>query len=89
MTAAAGNKRKVDLVTGLDVFRMRASLTFCPASAIRCVVHMMHACSTTGASAYHLVDEGGKRPVWRCNLTGNSNYLLNKYFFSVLRDSIA
>lgn len=89
VTAGVGNKRKVDPVTGLDMFRMRTSLTFFPASAIRCVVHMMHACSTTGTSACRLVDEGSKRPVWRCNLTGNPNYLLNKYFHSVLRDSIA
>lgn len=42
VTAGVGNRRKVDPVTGLDEFRMRQTLTFYPASAIRCVLHMIH-----------------------------------------------
>lgn len=89
VTAGVGNKRKVDPVTGLAEFRMRQALTFYPASAIRCVVHMMHACTTTGASACGLGREGGTRTMWRCTVHKNSTYLLNKYFHSVGRDSIA
>ncbi|CAN0258856.1 unnamed protein product [Scytosiphon promiscuus] len=89
VTAGVGHKTKVDPVTGLDEFRMRTGLTFYPASAIRRVVHMMHYCPTTGASACGLRDRAGGKRVWRCTLLNGSTYLLNKYFHSVGRDSIA
>lgn len=89
VTAATGNRRKVDPVTGLDEFRMRTGLTFYPASAIRCVVHMMHACPIAGRSPCGLHGEAGSKRVWRCILQNTSTFLLNKYFHSVGRDSIA
>ena len=89
VTAGVGQQRKVDPITGFDEFRMRSGLTFYPASAIRCVVHMMHSCPTTGASACGLDGEAGCKRVWRCKLLHSSTFLLNKYFHSVGRDSIA
>ena len=89
MTAGIGNTRKVDSATGLDEFRMRQALSFYPASAIRCVVHMMHSCRYSGTSARGLVNEGNKRPAWRCTLLPGSTFVLNKYFHSVVRNSIA
>ncbi|CAM9154903.1 unnamed protein product, partial [Hapterophycus canaliculatus] len=89
VTAGVGTRRKVDTVTGLDEFKMRRTLTFYPACAIRRVVHMMHSCPATGASACGLVEEGNKRPIWRCISLAGSTYLLNKYFHCVGRDSIA
>ena len=68
---------------------MRRTITFYPASAIRRVVHMMHACPTSGSSVCGPVDvDGGKRQKWRCKLMGNSSYVLNKYFHHVGRDSV-
>ena len=68
---------------------MRQALSFYPASAIRCVVHMMHSCRYSGASACGLVNEGNKRAAWRCTLLPGSTFVLNKYFHSVVRNSIA
>ena len=84
-----GNSRKVDLITRLDEFKMRRTITFYPASAIRRVVHMMHSCPTTGASACGLVSDGGRRPIWRCQLLEGFTYTLNKFVHSIGRDSIA
>lgn len=89
VTAGVGNRRKVDLATGLDEFKMRQKLSFFPASAIRRVMHMMHCCPTSGASACGLVREGCHQPRWQCTQLSSSSYLLNKYFHSVGRDSIA
>ena len=76
-------------MTGCDVFTLRRKLSFYPASAIRRVVHMVHSCPASGASACGLVSEGGKRAVWRCILPHGVQYLLNKYFHSFGRDPIA
>ncbi len=89
VTSGVGNARKVDAATGLDQFRMRQTLSFYPASNILRVVHMMHACPTRGQSACGLIKSGGDRATWRCKTHPTSAYVLNKYFHSVGRDSIA
>lgn len=88
VTAGVGNSPQLHHATGLAEFKMRQTLTFFPASAVRRVVHMMHACPTSGESACGLVRAGGKRPKWQCKLRGTSTYLFNKYFHSPGRDSI-
>ncbi|CAM9108342.1 unnamed protein product, partial [Pylaiella littoralis] len=65
VTAGVGNRRKVDAATRLNEFEMRQKLTFFPALAIRRVMHVMHACPTSGGGACGLVVEGRKRPRWR------------------------
>ena len=52
-------------------------------------LHMMHSCRCSGASACGLVKEGNKRPAWRYTLLPGSTFVLNKYFHSVVRNSIA
>ncbi|CAB1121590.1 unnamed protein product [Ectocarpus sp. CCAP 1310/34] len=86
VTAGVGNNLQLHHTTGLAEFKMRHTLTFYPTPAIRRVVHMMHACPTSGESACGLVRESKRQ--WRCNLLGTSTYLLNKYFHSPGRDSI-
>ena len=78
--AGTGQQRRVDPVTGCDVFILRKKLTFYPVSAIRRVEHMVHNCPTRGANPCRLVRENGKRGV---------QYLLNKNFHSFRRDPIA
>ena len=88
VTAGVGNSLTTHHATGLAEFKMRQTLTFYPASAIRRVVHTMHACPTSGESACGLVRENGKRPRWRCKLLGTSTYLLNRFFHGSRRDPI-
>ena len=88
VTAGVGARRKVDHATGVDEFKMRRALSFYPASAIRCVVYMMHACPTSGASACGLVRSRGKRPKWKCKISANSSCVLNKYFHNPLSDAV-
>ena len=88
VTAGVGASRKVDHATGLDEFKMWRALTFYPASAIRCVVHMMHACHTSGASACGVLHDRRKRPKLRCKILGNASYVLNKYFHNPLSDVV-
>ena len=68
VTAERGHSRKVDTATGCDVFTLRKVSSFYPVSAILLVVHIVHACPTSGASPCGLVREHGKKAVWRCAL---------------------
>lgn len=86
VTAGVGNNLQLHHATGLAEFKMRHTLTFYPTPAIRRVVHMMHACPTSGESACGLVRESKRQ--WRCKRLGTSTYLLNKYFHSPGRDTI-
>lgn len=88
VTAGSGHQRKVDPVTGFDVFHLRSTLSFFPVQFVRRAVHMVHQCPTSGDSACGLVGEGGKRKVWKCKLGKGSSYLLNKYFHSIARDPL-
>lgn len=89
VTAGTGHRRKVDPATGCDVFILRRTLTFYPVSAIRCVVHMVHSCPTSGEFACGLRSQGGKKAVWRCIPRHGAQYILNKYFHSFGRDPIS
>ncbi|CAN0424840.1 unnamed protein product [Laminaria digitata] len=88
VTAGKGHSRKVDPATGCDVFTLRRAYSFYPVSAILRVVHMVHACPTSGEFACGLVREDGRKAVWRCALHHGGQYLLNKYFHSLGRDPI-
>jgi len=87
-TAGRGNERKVNAATGCDVFYLRKSVKFFPASCIRSMVHMVHACTATGTSSCGLIREEGKSG-WRCTATQGAHYLLNKYFHSFGRGPVA
>lgn len=86
VTTGRGQARKVDTATGCDMFVLRKTFTFFPASCIRSMVHMVHACANSGASSCGLVRGEGRKQAWRCNGAENRRYLLNKYFHSFGRD---
>ncbi|CAB1109608.1 unnamed protein product [Ectocarpus sp. CCAP 1310/34] len=77
VTVGMGQGRKVNYPTGCDVFYLRRSVQFFHASGIRSMVHMMHACATTGASSCCLLRGEGKKDEWRCTPTQSAHYLLN------------
>lgn len=89
VTAGKSHSRKVDTATGCDVFTLWKAYSFYPVSAILRVVHIVHACLTTGGFTCGLVREVGKKAVWRCDLRDGMQYMLNKYFHSLGRASIA
>ena len=89
VTAGRGQARKVDTATGCDMFVLRKSFTLFPASCIRSMVHMVHACSSNGVSSCGLVREEGQHDVWRCTTSEPRRYLLNRYFHSFGREPIA
>lgn len=90
VTAGTGHQRKVDPVTGFDVFHLRNTLSFFPVQALRRTVHIVHQCPTSRAStSCGLVSGSKKRQDWRCRLGKQSSYLLNKYFHSIARDPYA
>lgn len=88
VTAGAGHRRKVDPATSCDAFTLRRTITFYPASAIRCVVQMVYSCPSSGEFACGLGNQGGKKAVWRCTLRHGTQCILNKYFHSFGREPI-
>ena len=87
VTAGTGHQRKVDPVTGFDVFHLRSTLSFFPVQAVRRTVQLVHQCPASRASAScGLVSGSKKRQDWRCKLGKTSSYLLNRFFHSIARD---
>lgn len=82
VTAGTGRLRMTDAATGHPVMRLRDTLSFFPAEAIRRVVQMHHACAVGGGCK--AVSEEGKAPVWRHKLSPGDNFLYNEHFHSVL-----
>jgi len=79
-SAAVGQGTMRDAATGHPVMRLRDSLSFFPAEAIRRVVQMYHAC----ASGCKAASENNKAPVWKHKLSPGDNFLYNEHFHSVL-----
>lgn len=88
VTAGRRHTRKVDSATGCDVFSLRNTLSFYPASFIRRVVHMVHQCNSRGTSSCGLVRGGEKVAQWRCRVERGDTYLLNRYFHALGRDPV-
>lgn len=88
VTAARGNGRMVDPGTGCDVFKLRKTVKYFPASSIRSMVHMVHLCVSSGASPCGLVRKNDVLE-WQCSIQDGSRYLLNKCFHSFGRGPIA
>ena len=89
VSSGVGNTRKTDPSTGCDVFTLRQTISFFPASAIRSTVHMVHSCVTSGVSPCGLVSEDGKKTSWQCRPQRGASYLLNRYFHARGREAIA
>lgn len=87
--AGRGNKRKIDAATGCDVFTLRSTVQYYPASCIRSMVHMVHACATRNGSGCCETKEVGKKRSWTCKASNHDSYLLNKYFHSFGRGPVA
>eukprot|EP00903_Cladosiphon_okamuranus_P016923 g15600.t1 len=80
-TAAAGQRAMTDAATGHPVMRLRETLSFFPAEAIRRVVQMHHACAIGGGCK--AVSENNKAPVWKHQLSPGDNFLYNEHFHGV------
>lgn len=89
VTAGRGQSRKVDPETGCDVFTLRRSFKLFPASCIRSMVHMVHACARTGGSSCGLVRKEGEKDTWSCKTFHGARFLLNKYFHGFGRGPVS
>lgn len=79
VTAGKGQDRKSDLATGHPVFNMRRRLSFFPATQFLRTVHMVHACSYTGASPCRLERDAGGHSCFRHNYS-NRTFIMNEHF---------
>ena len=82
VTAGTGQLRMTDAATGHPVMRLRDTLSFYPAEAIRQVVQLHDACAVGGGCK--AVSEKGKAPVWQHKLSPGDNFIYNEHFHSVL-----
>ncbi|CAB1101469.1 unnamed protein product [Ectocarpus sp. CCAP 1310/34] len=82
VSAAVGQSTMRDAATGHPVMRLRDTLSFFPAEAIRRVVQVYHACAYSGGCK--AVSENNKAPVWKHKLSPGDNFLYNEHFHSVL-----
>ncbi|CAN0037184.1 unnamed protein product [Ectocarpus sp. 4 AP-2014] len=82
VSTGLGENQDIDAATGHPTMRRRKGLSFFPARAFRCVVHMCHKCLPGKCKA---VSKAGKAPVWRHDQSGHNNrYIHDEHFRSVV-----
>ena len=78
-TEGIGQSIRPDQATQLPLYKLRKTRELYPFDAVTRIVHMTHACTSSGLGSCRLQDEGG-RPKWVHNHATNRKFLHNNYY---------